>query len=152
MNTDDRAYSIALDSSGNVYVTGYTTGIGIGRDYATIKYDSTGDSVWVARYNGPGNSHDEAKSIVLDDSGNVYVTGTSGVSSLSDYATIKYNSAGDSVWVARYNGPYNNYDEAYSIALDGSGNVYVTGSSVGIGTADDYSTIKYSSSGTQQWS
>jgi hypothetical protein len=45
--------------------------------------------------------------------------------------------------VARYNGPENKDDAAYDVAVDGSGNVYITGSSDGSGTYDDYLTIKY---------
>jgi hypothetical protein len=64
------------------------------------------NEAWVARYNGPGNSIDEARSIAVDNSGNVYVAGTSyGSETLRDYATIKYDSAGQEQWVARYNGP-----------------------------------------------
>ena len=146
-NGFDYARSIALDGSGNVYVTGASIGSGTSYDYCTIKYNSSGDTVWVARYNGPGNGNDSATSIALDGSGNVYVTGYSkgtGGTNDYDYCTIKYNSSGDTVWVARYNGPGNGRDKAYSIALDGSGNVYVTGSSYGgSGTSDDYCTIKY---------
>src|SRR6476660_7828191 len=50
---------------------------------------------WVARYNGTGNSYDEAIGVALDNSGNVYVAGTSrGSGTLHDYATIKYDSVG----------------------------------------------------------
>lgn len=102
---------------------------------------------WVARYNGPGNSGEFANSLAVDGSGNVYVTGYSTGSGTSvDYATIKYNSSGVQQWVARYNGPGNGIDEASSIAVDGSDNVYVTGRSEGLGTTWDYATIKYSQS------
>ncbi|MBK6772393.1 MAG: SBBP repeat-containing protein [Ignavibacteria bacterium] len=71
------ATSLAVDGSGNVYVTGYSTGSGQRFDYATIKYNSSGVQQWVARYNGPGNSIDYANSLAVDGSGNVYVTGIS---------------------------------------------------------------------------
>jgi len=151
-NTSDYANSIAVDGSGNVYVTGGSDGSGTGYDYCTIKYNSSGDTVWVRRYNSPGNSTDIASSLALDGSGNVYVTGWSiGSGTSYDYCTIKYNSAGVQQWVARYNGPGNGWDYAYSLAVDGSGNVYVTGYSEGSGTGHDYCTIKYNSSGVQQW-
>src|SRR5947209_17177181 len=51
----------------------------------------------------------------------------------------------------RYNGPAGVDDVAYALALDASANVYVTGSSLGAGTALDYATIKYNSSGALQW-
>ncbi len=148
----DHARSLAVDGSGNVYVTGYSGEYGSDVDYTTIKYNSTGDTLWIARYNGPGNGNDFASSVTLDDSGNVYVTGESrGSQGGSDYATIKYNSTGIEQWVARYNGPGNGDDAANVMAVDGSGNVYVAGRSEGLGTGSDYATIKYSSTGVEQW-
>ena len=152
-NNDDLAFAIAVDGSGNVYVTGDSYGAGTGDDYATIKYNSTGDTVWVRRYNGPDSHHDRAYAIAIDGSGNVYVTGYSGYwagSTYPDYATIKYNSSGDTMWVRKYNGPGNNADEGRAIALDGKGNVYVTGESYGSGTGNDYATIKYSCEGIEE--
>jgi hypothetical protein len=151
-NSGDWARALKLDDSGNVYVTGRSWGIGTNADFATIKYNSSGDTIWVRRYNGPGNSYDEANAIALDDSGNVYLTGISwGIGTGSDYATIKSNSSGDTLWVRRYNGPGNSYDEASAIALDNSGNVYVTGTSRGSVFNFDYTTIKYNRNGDTVW-
>lgn len=149
-NGTDGAMAIAVDSSGNVYVTGDS--YGTGSDYTTIKYTTEGTEAWVSRYNGPGDGSDYAQAIAVDDSGNVYVTGFSyDRYNYEDYATIKYTAEGTEAWVARYNGPGNYGDLAWSLAVDGSGNVYVTGSSVGSGTSWDYATIKYSAAGTELW-
>jgi len=148
-NLADNATAIAVDGSGNVYVTGNSWGSG-NSDYATVKYNSAGEQQWVARYNGGANYGDFATAIAVDKSGNVYVTGNSGDGN-ADYVTIKYNSAGEQQWVARYDGPGHDLDAAYAIAVDASNNVYVTGFSAGAGTDLDYATIKYDSAGQQQW-
>jgi uncharacterized delta-60 repeat protein len=148
----DTATAIAVDGTGNVYVTGRSPGLGTNYDYATIKYNASGQEEWVARYNGLGNARDGARAIGLDDSGNVYVTGISvGSGTDFDYATIKYSPSGEEQWVARYNGPGNGSDSGYALVVDGSGNIYVTGVSVGLGTGFDAVTIKYSPSGEEQW-
>ena len=143
-NGTDYGYAVAVDGTGNVYVTGMSTGSGTERDYLTIKYNSAGDTLWVRRYNGPGNGYDFALALAVDGMGNVYVTGYGhGSGTGYDYATIKYNSAGDSLWVARYDGPESGPDYAYALAVDGTGNVYVTGQSLTSATTYDYLTIKY---------
>jgi uncharacterized delta-60 repeat protein len=150
--SSDLANDIAVDSSGNVYVTGYSTGIGSNYDYATIKYYPNGDAAWVRRYNGPGNGLDWAFGLAVDGYGNVYVTGETYISGTNyDYATIKYYPNGDTAWVRRYNGPGNDMDQAWDLAIDGSGNVYVTGGSDGGGTYTDYATIKYYANGATAW-
>ncbi len=149
-NDVDEAYSIAVDGSGNIYVTGKSNSVGTSFDYVTIKYNTDGVEQWVQRYDGQDFNWDIAHSITLDDSGNVYVTGESqgGSPGYNDLATVKYNSSGVEQWVQRYNGVASSSDVGRSIAVDGFGNVYVTGESVGIGTEWDYATIKYSQSAT----
>lgn len=151
-NESDKAVDIAVDGSGNVYVTGESFGSGTDYDYATIKYLPNGDTAWVRRYNGPADSTDCAKAITVDDSGYVYVTGYSdSTGSYQDYATIKYDSSGNEVWVRRYDYDVKGSDMAYAIAVDDSGNVYVTGMSGGGSTSFDYATIKYRSNGDTGW-
>ncbi|MBS4016002.1 MAG: SBBP repeat-containing protein [Candidatus Latescibacteria bacterium] len=150
-NSDDHAYAITVDDSGYVYVTGGSRNSGTWIDYTTVKYDADGGSIWIRSYNGPGNNEDRAHAIAVDGLGNVYVTGRSMMGMYHDYATIKYNRDGDTVWVRRYSGPGNYQDEALALALDGQGNVYVTGWSEATGTYDDIATIKYDSAGVEQW-
>jgi uncharacterized delta-60 repeat protein len=152
VNSVDRASAIAVDSSGNVYITGSTGSSN--EDCGTIKYDSLGDELWVARYNGPGNGTDTPFSLVLDDN-SVYVTGISdampGTGQNMDIITIKYDNAGAEQWVARYDGPASDYDKGNCVTVDHDGNVYVTGYSSGGGSSFDYITIKYDLLGNQIW-
>jgi hypothetical protein len=157
-NTYSNAKALAVDASGNVFVTG-CSGVGNGSDfdYVTIKYSNAGAPLWTNRYAGPGNGWDDPCCIVVDSSGDVIVTGISDHSGSDsshtnfDYATIKYSNAGVPLWTNRYNGPGNAHDWPASVAVDASGNVFVTGSSIGSGTESDYATIKYSNAGATLW-
>jgi uncharacterized delta-60 repeat protein len=149
---DDEARAIAIDSDGNAYVTGGSRDSTTGPDFTTIKYSPTGDSVWIRRYDGPAGGTDEANDLALDVSGNVYVTGFSQDTATDyDFATVKYSTDGALQWVARYDGPVHEYDEARAIAVDDRGGIFVTGTSTGDGTRGDFATVKYSPSGAQVW-
>ena len=139
--------AMTVDDVGSVYVTGSNGG-----DYVTIKYDTSGQQQWLARYNGSENGDDEAAGLAIDNDHNVYVTGTSsGPSGASSYATVKYDSLGQQQWVSRYQSPENLGDIAIAIAVSRSGNVYVTGISWVSATASDYATVKYNSAGQEEW-
>lgn len=119
--------SVAVDSDGNVYVSGSLT----------IKYTSNGDRLWVVHRGGR---------MALDSLGNAYVT-TTGAHPNVDYVTARIDTNGNTAWVASYKGPVNYLDLAHDIAVDWQGNAYVTGYSYGIccvaGTPVEFATVKY---------
>jgi hypothetical protein len=104
-NADDIGYAVAVDTLGSVYVTGGCKDSEMYNDFTTIKYLANGDTAWVRTYNGPGDGHDQALAIAVDDSGYIAVTGFSlGIGTDLDYATVRYYPNGDTVWARRYNG------------------------------------------------
>jgi uncharacterized delta-60 repeat protein len=144
-NGDD-SWSALVIGSGRIYVVGTSTGVGTRADILTACYTPDGDTLWTARYDGPASHTDGGSDIELDAQGNVYVTGWSSNAAQTnreDYCTIRYNHAGEIVWVMRYNGPAGAEDKPYRIGLDAQRNVYVTGESRGAGTQTDFCTIKY---------
>jgi outer membrane protein assembly factor BamB len=159
-NGDRGANSVAVSGT-TVFVTGSSYGGSTANyDYATVAYSAaTGAQLWVKRYDGPGSGDDQAYSAAVSPSGGtVYVTGYTDTSSTTagyDYTTIAYSAAtGAQLWLARYNGPGNFTDEAYSVAVSPSGStVYVTGSSYGCDCGGlDYATVAYNAAtGAQLW-
>jgi hypothetical protein len=150
----DSARAIAIDQSGNVYVTGNSAGQGDDlSNYATVKYDGNGNQLWVAYYDGPRHAFDAGRALVLDGAGDVYVTGESaGFSGLFDYATVKYDSAGNAVWSARHSDPAgDSHDTPTAITVDEAGCVYVTGASGTTGAGRTYATVKYDPGGLELW-
>ena len=133
-------------------MTGPSRGDGTSWDYSTIKYGPRGNQVWVKRLNSPFNGYDGSTDIAVDALDNVYATGYSyrGGGTNPDYITMRYTKGGLIAWVKRYNGTGNAGDEAWAIAIDGYG-VYVTGTSMGLGSNTDYATIRYNIWGSQRW-
>jgi uncharacterized delta-60 repeat protein len=151
-NGNDYATAIAVDTNGNVFVTGYSSGTNSYLAYATIKYSSAGLPLWTNRFSGPGNGHDEPSALAVDSSGSVVVTGYStSVNGDDDYTTIKYSNVGVALWTNSYDGPAHSYDYATAVAVDTDGNVFVTGYSYGVGSGYNFATIKYSGTGLPLW-
>src|SRR5438046_6228433 len=71
----DSAIDIALDGSGNVYVSGGSAVSSGPPDYVTIKYNSAGQQQWLADFSGGNNTANFANAIALGASGNLYVAG-----------------------------------------------------------------------------
>ncbi len=143
--SDDSGYGIAVDDLGNVFVTGYSyVTPGHSGDYCTIKYSCTGVQQWIKTYDSPNCASDVAWNIILDDSGNCYVSGwiESGMYNY-DFCTIKYDVYGNTLWLSTYDGPAHSGDIAVSFTKDRFGDLFVSGESVGIGTYYDYCIVKY---------
>jgi uncharacterized delta-60 repeat protein len=142
----DAANGITVDGAGNIYITGSTFGAGQYEAFIA-KYDSAGTSLLnITRDSSDGDSGND---IVLDGTGNIYITGSTysiGTGD-SDAFIAKYNSTGTSLLNITWGG--SNSDRGHGIAVDGAGNIYITGetSSFGAGDSDAF-IVKYDSAGT----
>ena len=156
----DSGYSIAVDSAGNVYTTGYfydTVDFDPGPDTFNLtaavegappywsdifvsKLDSAGNFVWAKRMGGAADEWEQGNDIIVDVTGNVYITGvfygtadfdpgpeTFNLTSAGycDIFVLKLDNAGNFVWAKRIGGA--GPDTGQGIAVDGAGNVYTTG-------------------------
>jgi hypothetical protein len=168
-NGVDMETHIALDATGNIYVTGQSNGllkkgikgqkgpivsINTFADVYTIKYNPNGGVMWQRRYDGPSHKIDRPEAIALDNAGNVYITGSTSIDQNNiDYLTMKLaGSNGAILYTAQYNGSGNRIDEATGIVVNNAGEAFVTGLSDPYGnSAYNYVTIKYTSTGAEAW-
>ncbi len=147
----DQAFSICIDNMANIFITGESVFAGINEDLVTIKYDSSGNQIWMQSYNGPGNSYDVGRKIKTDDSGNVYVAAYSvGMGTSEDFATIKYDNSGAVKWINRYDNG-GKTDRTSSLIVNGSGSLYVIGTSNSTINNMDGLIIKYGINGNEEW-
>ena len=144
----EEAHSVAVDSKGNIIVTGFTFSAlsGYSYDYLTIKYDPDGNIIWVRTYDGGWN--DFAEAVAVDDLDNVIVTGYSDANINWDWCTVKYNPEGDTVWIRRYD--VGKDDRAQGVTADGSGSIIVVGV-LGESHNSYASVVKYSLEGDTIW-
>ncbi len=167
----DIGNSVALDASGNAYITGHFAGTANfnpsgtanlisagGEDIFLAKYDASGNYLWANQMGGTGN--DVALSVALDAIGNAYITGyfqgtanfnPAGTANLTsaggnDIFLAKYDASGNYVWANRMGGTGN--DVGHSVALDASGNAYITGSFNGTANFNPSGTANLTSAGS----
>jgi hypothetical protein len=152
---DDRVKALAVDAGGNVYVTGDSPGEGGKAESVTLKYGPEGKLLWAARSGDPGGNQSLAD-IAVDVNGNVYVTGGEvRKPGNSDYVTIKYDPAGNTLWTVYRDWGAN--DDARFLALDAEGNAHVTGASLRRNEGpevighEDIATVKYGGGGNELW-
>ncbi|MEO0190330.1 MAG: SBBP repeat-containing protein, partial [candidate division WOR-3 bacterium] len=149
----DEASSIVIDGNENIYVGGYSTGLGTAEDFTVIKLDSAGQEQWVYRYDGPASYRDELKALTIDSSGSVYGAGGSwsGIGSW-DFLVVKLDSNGNERWVYRFDGYAHYYDWAEDVVVDDSGFVYACGLSyLYNNTLQYFAVIVLDSGGVEFW-
>jgi hypothetical protein len=153
----DRAWRMETFSlPGNldrVVVVGESEGAGTKSDYVTLVYDAVaGTPLWSARYNGPTSGKDQAFAVAFDRQEDaIFVTGGSEGPTKFDFATVRYDLTGVQQWVARYNnGAVGKSDIAYDLVLGENEELFVCGASESAGKFD-YTTVKYSATGTELW-
>ncbi|MFX1481253.1 MAG: SBBP repeat-containing protein [Promethearchaeota archaeon] len=150
INDDEEAYGIALDSSGNIYLAGYQYSIGNMWDMYLVKFNSSGDYQWSDIYDR--SDSDYFKGIALDSSGNIYAAGHIYLGGHStDMILVKYSNSGGRQWSKTWDRGFSRQDEAYDIALDSSGNIYLGGYSYDSVSGNDMCLVKFNSSGDYQW-
>ena len=158
---DDRASSLVIDATSNVYITGKSDNdpsLIQNFNYKTLKIDPFKNLLWQTDHNGTGNDEDEGTSIGLLASGDIVVTGKSDsdsdpLSSNFDAVTICYSSStGSQSWIKSYTGAPGKDDTGNQLAIDNSGNVLVAGSSQDNISESDALALKYSSTGVENWS
>ncbi len=160
----DDGLAVGVDGSGNSYVAGSTTGAIMGSnaggdDAFLVKYDSSGSTLWAKQFGGSGD--DDAMGLAVDSSGNAYVTGgtSSGLGGHTnaggfDVFLAEYGSSGTRAWLTQFG--TSSDEEGNGVAIDGSGNAYVTGYAMGslAGTnagKQDAFVAKVDASGNRGW-
>lgn len=131
---DDRINWLTLDQSGNIYVTGYTSGVvnekNFGKeDIIVAKFDNNGNVEWQKQIGS--DSTDIGNTIYVDVKGNVYVVGaTKGtVDKMSfggvDCVFLKFDSKGNIIWKKQFGTAKG--DEIQGITGDSESNIYICG-------------------------
>ncbi len=120
----EEARGVAVDSKGNIIVAGTSSYSAIGfPDYVVIKYDSSGNLLWVRSYDGGWS--DKVQDVIVDNEDNIIVTGYSDSNINWDWCTVKYSPNGDSLWAQRYDVSLSDF--AYRLTTDKNCNVIVAG-------------------------
>lgn len=140
---EDKGKGIKVDSEGNVYVTGYVTHPGQGKNFVLVKYDSTGIEQWSREYNGMANTDDEAVQLVIDEDDRVFIVGEAKNTSFSDIQLAGYLPDGNLFCQISYKGPAGLQDKPVTMAIDSSGSILVAGQSKAVNNTFQNKTIKY---------
>jgi hypothetical protein len=132
------AWGVDTDSQGDIYLGGYTLGNLGGTNAGSYdawiaKYDNQGNQLWTQQFGTPGD--DEVFSLKIDSNDNIFLAGYTddslgAINSGSyDAWVAKFDSNGEQAWIQQFGTPQ--LEQAYDIAFDNVGNLYLTGISDG---------------------
>lgn len=144
---DEEGIGVATDSSGNVYVAGWTNSFGAGgKDALLLKYDATGSLQWARTWGGV--SDDVATAVVVDASGYIYVTGytNSFGTNGTEVFLLKYTSIGNLAFQVTWGGKGSDYPRG--IAWSSQGYLYVVGYTDSFGASTDVFLLKFDTLGS----
>ena len=153
--TDDAIVSMIADSAGNIYVSGYSSEKGTGKDICVLKYDATGKQLWKYLYNNQNAGNDDLPvQITLDSEGNVLLVGSSdqapGSKTNFNFITIKLDRSGNQLWLKSFDSSGEFDDVAIGLSVNTKNEVFVTGNTDN-GSDLDIVTLKYTSTGSLAW-
>ena len=149
---DDEGHGIAVDSTGNVYVTGAETMAPDDKNVWVRKYNKKGDEIWTDTEMGTAGVDDYGHGVAYGGDGEIYVAGY--IVNLGEGQEVwlrKYNSQGGIDWTETHNGSANGEDIGTDVAVDEEGNAYVTGWESVVAAGSNVWVRKYNSSGGKEW-
>ena len=149
---NDPLAGVAVDSSGNVYVTGESAFGSSSDAFVTAKYNASGVLQWQKKLVGDEHSNSTPYEIHIDSSDNIYVAGRTfyGSAGSTDCLLVKYDTDGVLQWQRIIGG--SGTERAYAVNTDSSGNVYITGYTTSDPGGSNYlMLVKYNSAGAIQW-
>jgi cysteine-rich repeat protein len=145
-NGDDWGQGVAVDTLGNVFVTG-VQGAQTSRDIFLVKYGPNGGApLWTAKY-GTQATAEYGFDVTTDASNNAIVTGLADNAGQSDVWLRKYAPGGAVLWTQTHGGAAGSADGGKGVCVDPSDDVVVTGYETVNGQGLDAWTRKYSPSG-----
>jgi uncharacterized delta-60 repeat protein len=151
----DEANSIVMGSDGNLYAAGQSgpEHQAHHRDFTIMSLTESGAERWIYLYNGPADSTDAARAIVMGSDGNLYAGGMSqGLGTLWDFTVVSVTSSGEERWVYRYTDIGYFWGEASAITMGSDGNVYVAGWTTRFETvSEDFTVVSLDPLGGERW-